>query len=64
MKIIPLNKVGKSKVKMEGAEGAWKQIPLSNVDGVPAYAFRVFTLEPGGYTPFHQHNYEHMNYAI
>jgi len=25
---------------------------------------RVFTLEPGGYTPYHKHNYEHMNYII
>lgn len=64
MKIIPLNKVDKNKVKMEGAKSAWKQIPLSNADGVPVYSYRVFTLEPEGYTPFHQHNYEHMNYAI
>lgn len=64
MKIIPLQKVGKKKVQMEGAERAWKQMPLSQEDGVPLYSYRVFTLEPGGFTPYHQHNYEHMNYII
>ena len=64
MKIIPLNKVSKNKVEMKGAIGASKQIPLSKNDGAPVYSYRVFTLEPGGNTPYHQHNYEHMNYVI
>jgi len=49
---------------MEGAKGVYKQIPLSRKDGVPTFSFRVFTIEPGGYTPFHQHKFEHMNYVI
>ncbi len=64
MKIISLNNVPKKKVEMEGAQNAWKQIPLSGEDGAPVYAFRVFTVEPGGYTPYHKHPYEHMNYLI
>lgn len=64
MKIIPLNKVPKNKVEMKGAIGASKQIPLSKNDGAPVYSYRVFTLEPGGNTPYHEHNYEHMNYVI
>jgi quercetin dioxygenase-like cupin family protein len=64
MKIIPLKHVSKTKVQMEGALNAWKQIPLSREDGAPVYSFRVFTVEPGGYTPYHQHPYEHMNYII
>lgn len=64
MKIVSLNKVQKNKVEMIGASGASKQIPLSKNDGVPVYSYRVFTLEPGGYTPYHKHNYEHMNYII
>ena len=64
MKIISLKKVEKKKVKMEGASGAWKQVPLSSDDGAPVYTYRVFTVEPGGYTPYHTHNYEHMNYII
>jgi quercetin dioxygenase-like cupin family protein len=64
MKIISLDKVPKSKVQMEGALNAWKQIPLSREDGAPVFAFRVFTVEPGGFTPYHRHPYEHMNYII
>jgi quercetin dioxygenase-like cupin family protein len=64
MKIISLSEVEKTKVNMEGAEGAWKQQPLGNADGAPVYAYRVFTVEPGGHTPFHHHPYEHMNYVI
>ena len=64
MKTISLVDVAKHKVKMIGAVGASKQIPLSKNDGAPVYSYRVFTLEPGGNTPFHQHNYEHMNYVI
>ncbi|MDX2445162.1 MAG: cupin domain-containing protein [Bacteroidales bacterium] len=64
MKTILLNKVAKNKVDMGGAHKAWKQVPLSKDDGAPMYSYRVFTVEPGGYTPYHQHNYEHMNYII
>ncbi len=64
MKTISLKNVEKKKVKMDGASGAWKQAPLSGDDGAPVYAYRVFTVEPGGYTPYHTHNYEHMNYII
>jgi len=64
MKVVSLKDVEKSKVTMEGAKDAWKQIPLSKNDGAPVYAYRVFTVEPGGFTPYHQHNYEHMNFII
>jgi quercetin dioxygenase-like cupin family protein len=64
MKIISLDKVEKKKVHMEGALGAWKQLPLGNEDGVPVYSYRVFTVEPNGHTPFHNHPYEHMNFVI
>ncbi len=64
MKIISLNDVPGTRVKMEGAVGATKQIPLASEDGAPVYAYRVFSLEGDGYTPYHQHPYEHMNYVI
>lgn len=50
--------------QMEGAKGVLKQVPLSKADGVPNFSFRVFTIEPGGHTPFHRHPFEHMNYVI
>lgn len=64
MKIVSLSNVEKKKVQMEGASGAWKQLPLGSSDGAPVYSFRVFTLEPGGNTPYHSHPFEHMNFVI
>lgn len=64
MKIIPLQDVEKKKVNMEGAQGAWKQLPLGSSDGAPVYSYRVFSVEPGGHTPYHSHPYEHMNFII
>ncbi len=64
MRITRLEKVEKTIPKMEGAKGVYKQIPLSIEDGVPTFSFRVFTIEPEGHTPFHQHPFEHMNYVI
>ena len=64
MLITRLQKVEKTIPEMEGAKGIYKQIPLSIEDGVPTFSFRVFTIKPGGHTPFHQHPFEHMNYVI
>ena len=64
MKVVSIDKVEKVKVEMEGAEKAYKQIPISKEDGAPLFSFRVFTLEADGYTPFHTHPFEHVNYVI
>ncbi|HAR96347.1 MAG TPA: hypothetical protein DCR97_10360 [Deltaproteobacteria bacterium] len=64
MKITNLNHVEKSMVTMEGAKDAFKQVPLSKQDGAPLFSFRVFTMEPGGHTPYHSHPFEHLNYVI
>lgn len=64
MHIARLEKVKKIVPEMEGARGVYKQIPLSKESGAPTFSFRVFTIEPGGHTPLHQHPFEHMNYVI
>ncbi len=64
MYITDLSKVEKIIPRMEGAKNIYKQVPLSKNDGAPAFSFRVFTIEPGGNTPFHEHPFEHMNYVI
>jgi quercetin dioxygenase-like cupin family protein len=64
MYITSLNKVEKRILTLEDAKGVYKQIPLARKNGVPTFSFRVFTVEPGGYTPFHRHEFEHMNYVI
>jgi len=64
VKIVSLHSVEKSVPPMEGAAGTYKQVPISRQDGAPTFSFRVFTLEPGGHTPYHRHPYEHVNYVI
>ena len=64
MYVIGLDEVQKTIPAIEGANGVYKQIPLSRKDGVPTFSFRVFTIEPGGHTPYHRHEFEHMNYVI
>ena len=64
MYVIGLDEVQKTVPAMEGAKGVHKQIPLSRKGGVPTFSFRVFTVAPGGYTPFHRHKFEHMNHVI
>jgi quercetin dioxygenase-like cupin family protein len=64
MYVIGLDEVQKTIPAIEGAMGVHKQIPLSRKDGVPTFSFRVFTIEPGGHTPYHRHKFEHMNYVI
>ncbi|MDA8424520.1 MAG: cupin domain-containing protein [Treponema sp.] len=52
-------------VAMSGAdiEGALKQILIGPKDGYEGY-LRVFTLSPGGHTPYHQHPWFHANYVL
>jgi quercetin dioxygenase-like cupin family protein len=64
MKITSLDKVERTEMTMEGAMSVWKQIPISKSDGTPAFSFRVFTIMPGGHTPYHSHPFEHLNYII
>ncbi len=64
MKITDLSKTEKIRMNMVGAKDTWKQIPISSADGTPNFSFRVFTIEPGGHTPYHSHEFEHVNYVI
>src|SRR4030043_1238373 len=64
MKTIQLDQVAKSKMALEGAKEVYKQLPISKMDGTPSFCFRVFTIEPGGHTPYHTHDFEHLNYVI
>ena len=64
MKITNLDQTIKTIVDMEGAKDVFRQTPLSKDDGAPNFVFRVFSVEPGGHTPYHKHPFEHLNYII
>lgn len=46
-------------VQMDGAEGVEMRMMVGRSDGAPNFSMRHFTIEPGGHSPRHQHNYEH-----
>jgi quercetin dioxygenase-like cupin family protein len=64
MIITDLKKTEKTRVHMEGVKDVFKQVPLSRKDSAPLFSFRVFSIDPGGNTPFHNHAFEHLNYVI
>jgi quercetin dioxygenase-like cupin family protein len=64
MYISRLSQIPKINPQMAGADGIYKQVPISRENGAPNFSFRVFTIEPGGHTPNHTHPFEHENYII
>lgn len=64
MKIIRAEDVPRKLVDMEGAFGADMSIPIGVEDSTPTVSMRIFTLIPGGRTPYHDHPFEHVNYVI
>ena len=51
-------------VEAEGARGVRRAVLVSEMDGAPTFAMRLFQLEPGGYTPYHQHAWEHEIFIV
>lgn len=47
-------------VKMEGAAGVTMRIPIGVGDGSQNMIMRLFSIAPGGHTPYHIHDYEHV----
>lgn len=37
---------------------------ISKKDGAENFAMRLFEIEPGGYTPLHQHDWEHEVFIL
>ena len=51
-------------VEVEGAVGVTKRVLIGQEDGAPNFIMRQFTLQPGGKTPYHTHNWEHEVYVL
>jgi len=58
------DKLAGSAVTMDGAKSVAMRMMVGRADGAPNFAMRHFTVEPGGHTPRHSHNYEHEVYII
>lgn len=64
MKITKLENVPTQAMAFTDVKGITKQVPVGVADGAPNFSMRVFTVDPGGYTPYHQHAWEHENYVL
>ena len=42
-----------------GSSGVKRRVVISEEDGAENFIMRVFEVEPGGYTPSHNHPWEH-----
>lgn len=64
MKLQHYTDVPLEDVVMEGAEGAKIRWLISQKDGAPQFATRMFEVSVGGHTPFHAHAWQHQNYVL
>jgi quercetin dioxygenase-like cupin family protein len=47
-------------VSMEGAVSVTMSIPIGQDEGSQNMIMRLFCLAPGGHTPYHSHDFEHL----
>jgi quercetin dioxygenase-like cupin family protein len=59
MKVKPIAEHAQKPVAMEGAEQVQMRMLAGPQDGAANFHMRHFTVAPGGFTPHHQHDYEH-----
>jgi len=60
MKINNNEEIFAAEVEMEGAKDVKKKVLIGPDDGSDNIIMRHFIIAPGGNTPYHQHNYEHV----
>lgn len=60
MKINNNEDIVAGKVEVEGARDVKMKVLIGPGDHSDNIIMRHFTISPGGNTPFHQHNYEHV----
>ena len=64
MPVVNYNDISRSDVKMDGVSLTTKASVIGPDEGWSDNAMRVFRIAPGGNTPSHQHDWEHVNHVI
>jgi quercetin dioxygenase-like cupin family protein len=52
------------RVEEDGAAGVSMRWVIAEKEGADNFALRVFTVEPGGNTPLHTHDWEHEIFVL
>jgi quercetin dioxygenase-like cupin family protein len=60
MKIKRDSQIEGAVVEMEGAKDVTMKILIGPDDGSQNIIMRLFTVSPGGHTPYHTHDFEHL----
>jgi quercetin dioxygenase-like cupin family protein len=58
------SEVKQERVETEGAKDVKIRWLISKEEGAPNFAMREFEVEPGGYTPYHSHAWEHEVFVL
>ena len=61
---VNVNSTPDAQVKEEGAVGVKIKWLINENNGAPTFLMRQFTLDAGGHTPFHTHDWEHEVYVL
>lgn len=61
---VNYGQVAQLAVEEGGAQGVSLRWVISEREGAENFALRVFTLEPGGFTPLHTHPWEHEVFIL
>ncbi|MBN2829060.1 MAG: cupin domain-containing protein [Candidatus Cloacimonetes bacterium] len=64
MKIANYKEIKLEDVNAEGAINTKIRWMISEKDGAPNFALRMFEVEVGGQTPYHQHAWEHEVFVL
>ncbi len=64
MKVRNYKVMEASEVTESGAVGVTIRWLISEKDGAPHFAMRLFEVKPDGYTPFHNHQWEHEVFVL
>ncbi len=64
MPVVKYHDMKLSEISMPGVKDVAKANVIGGPQGWPNHTLRVFRLGPGGFTPHHQHDWEHVNYVI
>lgn len=59
-----LKDLDSNKIQSPLAQGASIKVLVGAQEGWKDHVMRVLTLEPGGHSPKHQHDWPHINYII
>ena len=64
MPVRYLHEMPKIDMTPSGAKNAVKQVAIGPAEGWEDYVMRIMTVEVGGNTPKHTHDWPHINYVI